>query len=144
MYPFVKKGEGKTLTAESNILVSQTNQFTIILFTISFYIDTRSNNLPSANLMQNNEPLVRFYVTYNPYKLSYSAADKIEEVYASLSKSSSDIYKQRSRQLYQLTPLRTKLFTWVMDNLEIVALADTSIHGKDNVVENMKDIDPDR
>ncbi|KAL4223450.1 hypothetical protein ACF0H5_016921 [Mactra antiquata] len=70
-------------------------------------------------------------------------AHKIEEVYASLAKSSSDIYIQRSRQLYQITPLRTKLFTWSMENVEIVALADTSIHGKDNVVTTMKDIDPD-
>ncbi|XP_052800693.1 protein hobbit-like [Mya arenaria] len=70
-------------------------------------------------------------------------AHKIEEVYASLGKTGSDIYIQRSRQLYQITPLRTKLFTWCMDSLEIVALADTSIHGKENVVANMREIDPD-
>lgn len=71
-------------------------------------------------------------------------AHKIEEVYASLAKSSSDIYIQRSRQLYLITGLRTKLFTWNMENVEIIALADTSIHGKENVINNMKDIDPDR
>jgi len=72
------------------------------------------------------------------------SANKIDEVYASLAKTGSDIYIQRSRQLYQITPLRTKLFTWCMEDVEIVALADTSVHGKDNVVENMRDIDPDR
>ncbi|XP_052234314.1 protein KIAA0100-like isoform X2 [Dreissena polymorpha] len=70
-------------------------------------------------------------------------AHKIEEVYASLDKSSSDIYIQRSRQLYLITPPRSKLFTWLMEDVEIVALADTSIHGKDNVVANMRDVDPD-
>ncbi|XP_060562860.1 LOW QUALITY PROTEIN: protein hobbit-like [Ruditapes philippinarum] len=70
-------------------------------------------------------------------------AHKIDEVYASLAKSSSDIYIQRSRQLYQITPLRTKLFTWSMENLEITAMADTSIHGKDNVITHMKEIDKD-
>ena len=72
------------------------------------------------------------------------SAHKIDEVYASLARSSSDIYIQRSRQLYQITPLRTKLFTWSMENLEISAMADTSIHGKENVVKHMKEIDGDR
>ena len=31
-----------------------------------------------------------------------------------------------------------------MDSVEIVALADTSIHGKENVVKTMREIDEDR
>jgi hypothetical protein len=31
-----------------------------------------------------------------------------------------------------------------MENLEITAMADTSIHGKDNVITHMKEIDKDR
>ena len=71
-------------------------------------------------------------------------AHKLEEVYAQLDKSSSDIYIQRCKQLYQITPPRTKLMTWVMEGVDIVALADTSIHGKENVVKNMREIDADR
>ncbi|XP_048751983.2 protein hobbit-like isoform X2 [Ostrea edulis] len=70
-------------------------------------------------------------------------ADKLQELYASLDKKSSEIYIQRSRQLYQQTLMRRRLFTWTMEDLEIIALADLSFHGKDNVVKHMKEIDTD-
>jgi hypothetical protein len=52
--------------------------------------------------------------------------------YQSLARKSSDIYVKRSRLLYANTPMRTKLFTWTMKDLDIVAMADMSFHGKEN------------
>ena len=72
------------------------------------------------------------------------AASKLEELYTSLSKMSSEVYIERCRQLYTSSARRTKLFTWTMTQLRIVALADTSLHGHDTVVRHMRDIDKDR
>lgn len=71
-------------------------------------------------------------------------AKRVEELYESLSRKNAEIYVQRSKQLYAASPMRTKLFTWELKNVEIAALADPSIHGKENVVANMKEIDPAR
>ncbi|XP_072286286.1 bridge-like lipid transfer protein family member 2 isoform X2 [Pyxicephalus adspersus] len=68
-------------------------------------------------------------------------ARKIEELYSSLEKKNIEIYIQRSHRLYSNTPMRKSLLTWTMSDLEIVALADESLHGPDKVLENMKDID---
>lgn len=68
-------------------------------------------------------------------------ARKIEELYSSLEKKNIEIYIQRSHRLYGNTPMRKSLLTWTMSDLEIVALADESLHGPDKVLENMKDID---
>ncbi|XP_068126254.1 bridge-like lipid transfer protein family member 2 isoform X2 [Hyperolius riggenbachi] len=68
-------------------------------------------------------------------------ARKIEELYASLEKKNIEIYIQRSHRLYSNTPMRKSLLTWTMSDLEIVALADESLHGPDKVLENMRDID---
>ncbi|XP_052074223.1 protein KIAA0100-like isoform X2 [Mytilus californianus] len=73
----------------------------------------------------------------------YIPSDTIEELYASLTKKSSDIYVKRSRLLYANTPMRTKLFTWTMKDLEIIAMADLSYHGKENAVKHMREIDSD-
>ncbi|KAL3856242.1 hypothetical protein ACJMK2_011019 [Sinanodonta woodiana] len=71
-------------------------------------------------------------------------AHKLEELYASFAQRMSEIYMQRSRKLYSDgRPVSSILFTWQMEDLEIVAMADKSIHGKDNVVKAMRDIDPD-
>ncbi|KAG9486015.1 hypothetical protein GDO78_008877 [Eleutherodactylus coqui] len=68
-------------------------------------------------------------------------ARKIEELYTSLEKKNIEIYIQRSRRLYSNTPMRKSVLTWTMSDLEIVALADESLHGPDKVLENMRDID---
>ncbi|KAM4700309.1 bridge-like lipid transfer protein family member 2 isoform 2-T2 [Discoglossus pictus] len=68
-------------------------------------------------------------------------ARKIEELYTSLEKKNIEIYIQRSRRLYSNTPMRKSLLTWTMSDLEIVALADESLHGPEKVLENMRDID---
>lgn len=71
-------------------------------------------------------------------------AGKIEELYASLNKKNAEIYIQRSKQMFHAGPQRTRLFAWLMNDVEIIALADPSVHGTENVVRVMKEIDPDR
>ncbi|XP_049792062.1 protein KIAA0100 [Schistocerca nitens] len=70
-------------------------------------------------------------------------AGKIEELYASLNKRNAEIYVQRSKQMARAGPPRTRLFAWIMNNVEILALADPSIHGTENVVRVMNEIDHD-
>lgn len=69
-------------------------------------------------------------------------AGKVDELYSSLNMKNAEIYIQRSKQMNQ-TPPRTRLIAWLMSDLEIMALADPSIHGAENVVKNMTEIDPD-
>ena len=71
-------------------------------------------------------------------------AGKVEELYSALKRKSGELYIQRSQKLYAASPMRTRLFTWAMENVEIMALADRSFHGKENAVRHMRDIDPDR
>ncbi|CAG5125824.1 unnamed protein product, partial [Candidula unifasciata] len=74
-------------------------------------------------------------------KKQFIPVNKREELYASLDKKSAEIYIQRSQQLYRATPVRSQLCTWLMEDLYITALADTSFHGKENVLKHMKEID---
>lgn len=68
-------------------------------------------------------------------------ARKIEELYSSLEKKHIEIYIQRSRRLYDNTPMRKSLLTWTVSDLELVALADQSLHGPERVREQLRDID---
>lgn len=68
-------------------------------------------------------------------------ARKIEELYSSLEKKHIEIYIQRSRRLYVNTPMRKSLLTWTVSDLELVALADHSLHGPERVREQLRDID---
>lgn len=68
-------------------------------------------------------------------------ARKIEELYSSLEKKHIEIYIQRSRRLYVNTPMRKSLLTWTISDLELVALADESLHGPERVREQLRDID---
>lgn len=70
-------------------------------------------------------------------------AGKVEELYANLNKKNAEIYVQRSKQMYRAVPPRTRLFAWCMSEIKIMALADPSVHGRDNVIEVMREIDPD-
>ncbi|XP_069668639.1 protein hobbit isoform X2 [Periplaneta americana] len=70
-------------------------------------------------------------------------AGKVEELYASLSKRNTEIYVQRSKQMCRAAPARTRLFAWLMNDVEILSLADPSIHGAENAVRIMTEIDPD-
>lgn len=68
---------------------------------------------------------------------------KLEELYANLNVMNSKIYIHRCRQMSsQVTP-RTRLFAAVMNDVEILAMSDPSIHGAENVVKIMTDIDQD-
>ncbi|XP_036392090.1 protein KIAA0100-like [Megalops cyprinoides] len=68
-------------------------------------------------------------------------ARKIEELYTSLERKHIEIYIQRSRRLYANTPMRKSLLTWTVSELELVALADRSLHGPERVREQLRDID---
>lgn len=68
-------------------------------------------------------------------------ARKIEELYSSLEKKHIEIYIQRSRRLYVNTPMRKSLLTWTVSDLELVILADQSLHGPERVREQLRDID---
>ncbi|CAL1528280.1 unnamed protein product, partial [Lymnaea stagnalis] len=74
-------------------------------------------------------------------KKQFIPVNKREELYASLHKKSSEIYIQRSQKLCNDAPIRTQLFTWLMEDVQITALADVSFHGKDNVLKHMQEID---
>ncbi|CAB1347938.1 unnamed protein product [Coregonus sp. 'balchen'] len=68
-------------------------------------------------------------------------ARKIEELYTSLERKHIEIYIQRSRRLYSNTPMRKSLLTWTVSDLELLALADQSLHGPERVREQLRDID---
>lgn len=68
-------------------------------------------------------------------------ARKIEELYSSLEKKHIEIYIQRSRRLYANTPMRKSLLTWTVSDLDLVVLADQSLHGPERVREQLRDID---
>ncbi|XP_043282717.1 protein KIAA0100 isoform X2 [Venturia canescens] len=69
------------------------------------------------------------------------AQDKVEELYASLSKKNAEIYVQRWRQMQRAGPVRTRLFAWTMQDLEIIALADPTIHGTERAVKALVEMD---
>nr|XP_023019530.1 protein KIAA0100 [Leptinotarsa decemlineata] len=68
-------------------------------------------------------------------------AGKVEELYATLKKKNAEIYVQRSKLMYKASPQRTRLFAWSMANLELLILADPSIHGPERVINVMREID---
>ncbi|XP_065335800.1 protein hobbit [Cloeon dipterum] len=68
---------------------------------------------------------------------------KVEELYKGLNKKNAEIYIQRSKQISQSGPPRTRLFAWTMQELEVLALADPSVHGTDRVLHVMAEIDRD-
>jgi len=73
--------------------------------------------------------------------ISCLSADKVETAYESLRQKTTDVYIQRARQLYTVAPQRTSLFHWSLDDVCITVLADPSLHGYDNVVRVMREID---
>ncbi|XP_043114856.1 protein KIAA0100-like isoform X1 [Puntigrus tetrazona] len=68
-------------------------------------------------------------------------ARKIEELYTSLERKHIEIYIQRSKRLYANTPMRKSLLTWTVSELELVAIADQSLHGPEQIREQLRDID---
>ncbi|CAH2014141.1 unnamed protein product [Acanthoscelides obtectus] len=68
-------------------------------------------------------------------------AGKVEELYATLKKKNAEIYVQRSKLMYKAAPPRTRLFAWTMTDVEILILADPTIHGTEKVINIMREID---
>ncbi|XP_011201805.2 protein KIAA0100 [Bactrocera dorsalis] len=68
-------------------------------------------------------------------------ASTIESLYASLVQKNSEIYIQRSKKIRESGPVRTRLLAWIMTDVEIMAMADPSLHGTENVTRIMRDID---
>ena len=85
--------------------------------------------------------IAHYFVVY--FSVCFQAS-KIDELYAALDRKSSDVYVQRSQHLYVTSPQRRKLATWSMSDLEVLALADPTLHGRDNVVKHLRDIDTAR
>lgn len=71
-------------------------------------------------------------------------ASKIEELYESLRRKNAEIYIQRSKQISEQLPPRTRLLAWSIKDVRIISLADSSIHGAENVVKVMSEVDPER
>ncbi|XP_055631118.1 protein hobbit isoform X2 [Toxorhynchites rutilus septentrionalis] len=68
-------------------------------------------------------------------------AGTLEELNANLIKKNSEIYIQRSKKLSETGPPRTRLIAWVMTDLEIMAMADPSVHGSENAIRMIREID---
>lgn len=71
-------------------------------------------------------------------------ATKVDELYRSLAKRNGDIYVKRSRQMYASSPMRTQLFIVSGRDIEILAMADPSLHGYEKILYQMRTLDPDR
>ncbi|GBN08188.1 Protein KIAA0100, partial [Araneus ventricosus] len=70
-------------------------------------------------------------------------SEKINLLYSKLAKKNAEIYIQRSQQLYQKGSMRTSLCTWTLEDVDILAIADSSYHGTERVVNRMKLLDPE-
>lgn len=68
-------------------------------------------------------------------------AGHIEELYANLVRKNSEIYVQRSKKINEAGPTRTRLIAWILTDLQVIAMADPAIHGKENVTQIMREID---
>ncbi|XP_035224476.1 protein KIAA0100-like isoform X2 [Stegodyphus dumicola] len=68
-------------------------------------------------------------------------SEKINLLYSKLAKKNAEIYIQRSQQLYLKNSMRTSLCTWRLDDIEFIAIADTSYHGTERVIRCMKLLD---
>ena len=68
---------------------------------------------------------------------------KIDELYANLACKNAEIYVQRAQRMYETEPMRTALFRWEMEAVDVIALADPCFHGYDNIVRNIQEMDPD-
>lgn len=67
--------------------------------------------------------------------------EALAELRANLVKKNSEIYIQRSKKIREAGPTRTRLFAWTLSDLEIMVMADPTLHGPENVVNMMQEID---
>lgn len=88
----------------------------------------------------NNYPY--FYQVSEMYKTHLLIpSGKLNELYANLSRVNAQIYVQRSRRI-QEQGTRTRLLAWIVSDLQLLAMADPTLHSTDNVLANMTNIDP--
>ena len=67
---------------------------------------------------------------------------QVESLYQQLQQRDAQLFVQRAGQMYQTSPMRTRLLLWTMESLEVWALADPSLHGRAACVGQMRRIDP--
>lgn len=70
-------------------------------------------------------------------------AGTIEKLRNDLTAKNAQIYIQRSKKIRESGPMRTRLLAWIMTDVQIMAMADLSIHGTENVTKIMSEIDAD-
>uniref|UniRef100_A0A672K1T5 Bridge-like lipid transfer protein family member 2 n=1 Tax=Sinocyclocheilus grahami TaxID=75366 RepID=A0A672K1T5_SINGR len=126
-------------------LLIRINQFSFVFLDDVFEIKLRDNyelmkdeNKESAKRLQLLDKKVADLRKQHGELLP---ARKIEELYTSLERKHIEIYIQRSKRLYSNTPMRKSLLTWTVSELELVALADQSLHGPERIREQLRDID---
>ena len=68
---------------------------------------------------------------------------KIDELYGNLGCKNVEIYVQRAQRAYETRPMRTALFRWEMEEVDLLFLADPSFHGYANVTCHIQSMDPD-
>ncbi|XP_044059044.1 protein KIAA0100-like isoform X3 [Siniperca chuatsi] len=139
------KSQATTVQCLPPDLVFKINQFSFVFLDDIFEIKLRDNyelmkdeSKESAKRLQLLDKKVADLRKQHGELLP---ARKIEELYSSLEKKHIEIYIQRSHRLYANTPMRKSLLTWTVSDLELVALADESLHGPERVREQLRDID---
>ena len=68
-------------------------------------------------------------------------SEKVEELLQNLKKKNAEIYIQRAKKLYSGCSPRTRLLEWELRGLEIMILADPTMHGRVEVINHLKDFD---
>ena len=67
--------------------------------------------------------------------------EKIEELLTNLSKKNADIYVQRAKEMNKVES-RTRLFECNLGSVEVAILADPSMQGRDNILQQLVQCDP--
>lgn len=138
-----KKSNISAVTLPSDIIV-QVKEFLLELSDDPFEVKLRDNYVLLVD--EYHESLKRKHLFDQKIRELCSErlllpAGTLEELYANLVKKNSEIYIQRSKKINEAGPPRTRLFAWILTDLQIMAMADPSIHGKDNVTSMMREID---
>ena len=68
-------------------------------------------------------------------------SEKVEEALQNLKKKNAEIYIQRAHRNYANCEPRTRLLEWEMRGLELMVLADPSMHGKNEAIRHLKEFD---